>query len=91
MPIMRDMERDLTIMEVAMQVKEASREDDLAIFFLIAWGFWFRINKIGNDKVCIEPRQVTEHALSLQRMHTNIKSLPNTKTKTYTDIKDFLN
>lgn len=78
-----EMGRELSVMDVAMKVKEISRDEELLVLLLIAWGFWLRINKLVNDKIHIEPRQVTDHALSLSKMFTDIKSVPISQTKSY--------
>lgn len=77
------MEPQLSIMDVAMKVKASGRVDDLAIFFLIAWSFWFRQNKMVHDQKSMEPINAIDHVLSLQKMFTNIKVLPTSKTEEY--------
>lgn len=64
-------------MDAAMKVKVGSRMNDLTVFFLIALGFQFRMNKMVYDKECMEPMNVIEHHLFLQKMFADIKALAN--------------
>lgn len=74
-------------LDIELRVKEKGCMEDMANFFLIAWDIWFRRNKMVNDKISVELRQVIEHALSMQKIHKELKTLPSTKTNTYYYIR----
>lgn len=38
-PMMGEMGRKMSMMDIAMKIYEGGRDEDLAIFFLLAWGF----------------------------------------------------
>lgn len=70
-------------MDIAMKLHEHGRDEDMTVFFLLAWGFWFRRNKFVNEQTIVEPRQVADHALSLKHEFTAIQKASGTDLKIF--------
>lgn len=62
----------LNFIDVALIVKEKGNIEGLATFFLMAWGFWFRRNRMVHKKIYVYPRQVIEHDLSMPKTHKDL-------------------
>lgn len=44
---------------------EEHDQDKLAQFFCLAWGFWFRRNKLEFEKIKLSPNHVANHGVAL--------------------------
>lgn len=81
MPMMGNLDPQQSMMKTTLQLRSGGNSEELAIFLSVAWGIWYRRNKMVHDKETLDPRQVIEHALSLQRSFSVCKDQPVLKAK----------
>lgn len=67
---------------VARVILEKGDHSQLDRFFLIAWDFWYRRNKMAVENVKLEPMQVVNHALELQYSFSASNKVPASKVRT---------
>ncbi|KAF5450236.1 hypothetical protein F2P56_030603 [Juglans regia] len=63
---MRELAEVMTVKCVAKFLSRRGDQDLLDRFFLMAWAFWYRHNKMVIEHIKLEPLQVVNHALNLQ-------------------------
>lgn len=66
---MKHLEKNLSVIQIALAVLEKGRDGELASLFSIAWGFWWRRNQLIHDQKNIAVQQVIDYALSVFKCH----------------------
>lgn len=76
---MQGIDKKMNMMDITLECEgEGQYGRPGCFFFLIAWGIWYRRNKMVHDKLCVEPKQVIEYALSMLKIHKELKDIPST-------------
>ncbi|KAF5442204.1 hypothetical protein F2P56_034891 [Juglans regia] len=72
---------DRKVVDLALHICQRKDKDMLALFFSIAWGLWYRRNKMAYDKVVINPKQVVGFVLNILKNHKEIRGICSSQLK----------
>ncbi|KAF5475196.1 hypothetical protein F2P56_007026 [Juglans regia] len=69
----------VSVKRVARQILDDGDSSQLVRFFLIAWAFWYRHNKLVYEQAKLSPESVINHAQSLQNSISSFIKTPGLK------------